>query len=428
MPSSSDPPAHTPPPEALALLEKIEELSLLRALSDRLAGAADFGAACQTLTDLVWTERGAESVAYVAVDPHGRGARREAVTPAQEFSALADPTCASELLAEVIAGGRAEVVRLPSFPWRLGLRGGTVVWAPTVLRGEMTGGLLIHTQGTDEDVAADCRLLAIVVAMAALGLDAARTQVREDFLATLRHDIKNPLSVALGYLDLIGDRLDDDALEPRELRRCLQASTESLKAVDDLVANYLHLAVIDRGRPSIEKDTIDLGATVSSIVSRFLPAATEKGLALTLRGASVPVSADRRQLTRVIGNLIDNAIKYTPGPGRIEVTLEADDRAVVFQVRDTGRGLTAEDLRQLFQKNKRFHVEARIPGSGLGLYLSKAIIEAHGGCIDAESTPGEGSTFTVRLPAALRLPAEPGVEVAPPAPEFESEPNDSLAS
>ncbi len=408
------------------MLEKIEELSLLRALSDRLAAAADFGAACQALTDLVWAERGAEGVAYVSVDSHRRAARREAVTPAQEFSALADATCTYELLADVIARGGTEVVRLPSFAWWLGLAGGTVIWAPTVLRGDLTGGLLIHTHGSDEEIAADCRLLAIVVAMAALGLDAARTQVREDFLATLRHDIKNPLSVALGYLDLIGDRLADGGLEADELRRCMQASTESLKAVDDLVANYLHLAVIDRGRPSIEKEEIDLGAVVSTVVSRFLPAASEKEIALTLRGAVVRVSADRRQLTRVIGNLVDNAIKYTPGPGRVEVTLEADDRAVVLTVRDTGMGLSAEDQAQLFQKSKRFHVHARIPGSGLGLYLSKAIVEAHGGCIDVESTPGEGSTFTVRLPAAIRLPSEPAADFVSEAAALE--PTTSLAS
>lgn len=423
MPSSNDPRAHTAPPEAVALLEKIEELSLLRALSDRLAAATDFGVACQALTDLVWAERGAESVAYVTVDPYGQSVRLEAVTPAQELGVLLDGTRAYELLAEVIAEGRADVVRCPSFAWGLGVVGGTVLWAPTVLRGELTGGLLIHTRGTDEHVTADCRLLAIVVAMAALGLNAARTQVREDFLATLRHDIKNPLGVALGYLDMVEDRLVDGALEPSELRRCLQASTESLKAVDDLVVNYLHLAVIDRGRPAIDKEEVDLGAVASAVVSRLLPAATEKGLVLTLSGTTVPVSADRRQVTRVIGNLIDNAIKYTPAPGRVEMTLDLDGREAVFAVRDTGLGLTAADLTRLFQKNTRFHLEARIPGTGLGLYLSKAIVEAHGGRIDVQSAAGEGSTFTLRLPAVIGITPE---LAADPTPEFE--PTNSLAS
>jgi signal transduction histidine kinase len=110
--------------------------------------------------------------------------------------------------------------------------------------------------------------------------------------------------------------------------------------------------------------------------------------------------ADRRQLGRVVANLVGNALKYTPGPGAVNVRVAADEHHAILTVQDTGAGLTPENLVRLFDKHARFHQHLGVPGTGLGLYLSKAIVEAHGGTIDATSEPGEGSTFTVRLPRA----------------------------
>jgi signal transduction histidine kinase len=416
MPSSNERAGHVVPPEAVALLERIEELSLLRTLSDRMAAASDLGSACRALTELIWAARDAESVAYVTIDGAADGhARLEAVTPPEALAALADDGSVTALLGTLARSGQADVVTVRRPSW---LRGtGTLLWAPTVLRGVLTGGLVIHTRGDAARIVADTRVLAIVAALAALGLDAARGQVREDFLATLRHDIKNPLGVALGYLDMIDDRLAEGAVDRPDLRRCVAAVAKSLQAVDDLVVSYLHLAVIDRGRPAIEKDDVDLGALVTEVVARHAPAAAERGLTLRWSGGTpVVLAADRRQIARVVGNLVDNAIKYTPGPGDIEVTLATEAADVVLAVRDSGLGVKAADLSRLFQKHARLHLGARVSGTGLGLYLSKAIVDAHGGTVTVESVDGCGSTFTVRLP--LGRPAMPAVPppVAPDDP------------
>jgi signal transduction histidine kinase len=423
MPSSSELTHPAPPPEALALLEKIEELSALRSLCDGLALAADFTAACECLTNLVWREHAAECVAYVTVDGPDGIPHAEVTTPEDgTLAALADPAFLRALLGFALTRPALEVLRLGlASAWLRGTEG-TLLWVPTVLRGKLTGGLVIHTCAADDQIANGVRLLSIVAAVAALGLDAARVQAREDFLATLRHDIKNPLGVALGYLSMVDDKFADadhiaaglPASELEEMRAAIAAAGESLKAVDDLVANYLHLAVIDRGGPALGLGDVDLSVMTGKVVERFRPAGQRKNVALTATTAGrVLVPGDRHQLLRVITNLIDNAIKYTPGPGRVDVTIRADGPHGVIEVRDDGIGLSAQNMTALFRRHARFHDDPRIPGSGLGLYLSKAIVEAHGGTIQAVSAPGKGSTFTVRLP--LEKGAATQVDTVAPA-------------
>ena len=402
MPSSSEDPRAPAPPEALALLEKIEELSALRTLCDGLAAAPDFTTACQYLTELVWRERGAESAAYVAVDGPRGMPHLEAAAPADgSLAALADPAFLRAVLGFVLAGRTPEVVRLgPAASW-LRDAPGFLMWAPTMLRGVLTGGLVMHTRADEAQLAADARMLAIVAAAAALGLDAARVQAREEFLATLRHDIKNPLGVALGYLGMVDDRVADGdvtAAAIPEVRAALAAASEALKAVDDLVANYLHVAVIDRGAPVVGAGEVDLGALTVMVVQRFRPAAARKGVVLDFSGGRTIVPGDRHQILRVVSNLVDNAVKYTRGPGRVDVAVRLEEHDGILEVRDDGPGLAPQSLAALFRKHARFHEDARIPGSGLGLYLSKAIVETHGGTIKVVSARGKGSTFTVRLP------------------------------
>ena len=110
------------------------------------------------------------------------------------------------------------------------------------------------------------------------------------------------------------------------------------------------------------------------------------------------VHGDRRQLGRVVTNLVGNAVKYTPTGGRIDVEVASTEDDVWLRVRDTGFGVDAVDLGRLFTKYARFHRDRGIPGTGLGLFLSKAIVEAHGGSVSASSDPGRGSVFTVQLP------------------------------
>jgi signal transduction histidine kinase len=400
MRSSSEPRARRS--AEAALLEKIEELSFLRLLNDRLARVPDFASACRALVDLVWEERRAEAVAYVSVDAQRRLCRVEAIAPAAtggdppgEFGFDTPPFATLLARPEPITLVEAAAPR-----WlgrgRKALSGGVLISAPTQVRGTTTGLLLVYARGDTAAIDEDQRLLAIITTSAALALDAARGEAREEFLATLRHDINNPVAVALGYIEMIVERLR--AAGDEESTTLAASAAELLKVIADLVSNYLHMAAIDRGAPWLHHEEIDLGALAAEIVEQLAPWAAEKGIAIACHGGCPTVRADRRQLGRVITNLVRNAVKYTPDHGRVDVTTASSSAGATLVVADTGYGLAADDLRRLFTKYARFHRDKGIPGTGLGLYISKAIVEAHGGTLTAASEVGRGSAFTLTLP------------------------------
>ncbi len=397
MPSSPERAALT---EA-ALVEKIDELSFLRALNDRLTAAPDFASACRALVELVWEERRADSVAYVSIDAERGCGRVEAVVPSRGEDVEDEIALELPPFPLLLQGGEP-LILLDTPAWlRASLVSpaparGVLLSAPTRIRDATTGLLLaFYAGGRMAVLEEDRRMLAIVAASAALALDAARSEAREEFLATLRHDISNPVHAAVGYSEMLIDRLrtgdDPDAT-------ALAGSVlESLKVVADLVSNYLHMAAIDRGVPSLQREAVDLGALAAEVAARFRLLADEKGVTIASVGSAV-VAADRRQLGRVVTNLVSNAVKYTPGPGRVEVRVAAARDAVTLAVADSGYGIAPADLSRLFTRYARFHRERGIPGTGLGLHISRALVGAHGGTITVASTPGAGSTFTIRLP------------------------------
>jgi signal transduction histidine kinase len=125
-------------------------------------------------------------------------------------------------------------------------------------------------------------------------------------------------------------------------------------------------------------------------------------LTAALPDVRIPVTGDRGMLERVVINLTDNAVKFTPGGGHVQVTLSQEDASVVFEVADTGIGVPLNEQQRLFDRFFRSSLAQHhaIPGSGLGLSIANTIVEKHGGTMEVQSEAGVGSTFTVRLPAA----------------------------
>jgi signal transduction histidine kinase len=282
----------------------------------------------------------------------------------------------------------------PALPWLGGQ--GVMLSAPLRRQSRAIGFLVIEQPGGD--VYAARALLGTAALAAVLGLEAVRREARDEFLAMVRHDIFNPITVALFHTEMLAETLEHR--DDKELADLAHSVHSCLNAVCDMVSTFCYLEAIDQGAPAIHPEPNDVVELVSDIVDAHRPTATAKQLELLFDGRCPELRADRRQLGRVVANLVSNALKYTPGPGTVRVHVGHDANEAILTVADTGAGLSPADLQHLFTKHARFHRHLDIPGTGLGLYLSKAIVEAHGGRIDAVSAVGKGSTFRVRIPFA----------------------------
>jgi signal transduction histidine kinase len=150
----------------------------------------------------------------------------------------------------------------------------------------------------------------------------------------------------------------------------------------------------------LSREPLELSDVVRDAVSLYADVAEEKGVALETRCApGVCVSADRNRMRQVVANLLDNAIKYTPAGGRVEVSTALDGGEAVLTVTDTGVGIPPGERPRIWDRLYRGDASRSERGLGLGLSLVKAVVEAHGGRVDALSSPGAGATFVVRLPA-----------------------------
>ena len=235
-------------------------------------------------------------------------------------------------------------------------------------------------------------------------------RMKDEFVALVSHELRTPLTSILGYLELVlegeaGDVSEDQAhflaIIERNAQRLLR-----------LVGDLLFVAQIEAGKLAIEREPCDLVQLAADCIEAARPRASEKQIELAFDGAErLELLGDRTRLAQLLDNLVSNAIKFTPEGGRVGVRLTQYERRVVVGVSDTGMGISPEEQARLFQRFFRTSEATRraIQGTGLGLTITKAIAEAHGGTIEVESTVGVGTTFVVELPVepALSSAREP---------------------
>jgi signal transduction histidine kinase len=230
-------------------------------------------------------------------------------------------------------------------------------------------------------------------------------EMREEFLALTTHDLRSPLTVISGVISFFtSGRLGELSPEQKNMVGMMERNTQNLI---ELVNDLLDAAKLESGSLQLETTDVDLRALVSETCESFVGLAREKGLTLTCEDmpAALPrvVRADRAKLRRVIVNLLSNALKFTPKGGRVSVRVEAEgDRAARIAVADTGVGIAKDDLPFLFDKYEqaRHRATRGEKGTGLGLYITRQLVELHGGTIHVESEVGRGSTFSFTLPLA----------------------------
>ncbi|HUK94622.1 MAG TPA: HAMP domain-containing sensor histidine kinase [Gaiellaceae bacterium] len=223
-------------------------------------------------------------------------------------------------------------------------------------------------------------------------------RLKDEFVSLVSHELRTPLTSIRGYVELM---LDDRYGLSADQRRFLEIVDRNSARLLELVADLLFLAQIDAGKLVIEVDTVDLNQIVEECVETSSPAADVRGIRLGAHLDPVPeIQGDRARLAQVLDNLVSNAVKFTPRGGRVDVRLRTDRDAVVLEVKDTGLGIPADEQAQLFDRFFRSSTATQnaIPGTGLGLTITKAIVERHGGLIAVDSAENVGTTVRVRLP------------------------------
>ena len=332
-----------------------------------------------------------------------------------------DPLFVSGLVAAVHAPDRPRL--LGAMERAMGGHDGMVVFAPRLAL-DRRAQMLVRRM----DDPAGPRLVAQVFDATAqyareLGLEIARNEAeareagKTRFLANMSHELRTPLNAVLGFSDIMRQRIFGPL--PDRYGEYAANIHEAGGHLLDLINDLLDVAKIEAERYTLTLERFDAREIVSAAMALVRVNADDKGVNLSsvLPGDPVEVSADKRALKQLTLNLLSNAVKFTPAGGTITVTVEAIGPYLEVVVADTGIGIAPEDVRRLGRPFEQAgEIEQRRQGTGLGLSLVRAFAELHGGRMSIDSTLGEGTAVTVRLPVALlaRAPApEGGAEIIP---------------
>jgi signal transduction histidine kinase len=223
-------------------------------------------------------------------------------------------------------------------------------------------------------------------------------RLKDEFVALISHDLRTPLTSIMGYLELT---MDDETLgaDARSYLEVVQRNSERLLR---LVNDLLFVARLEAGELDLHPTELDLAPIVRQSVEEARPRAAAKSIELACEAQATPeIRGDRGRIFQLLDNLISNAINFTPEGGRVAVRLSERGSRTRVEVSDTGIGIPRDEQARLFDRffRARTATEEQIPGTGLGLYIARAIVTAHEGDIEVVSEPGEGTTFCIDLPA-----------------------------
>ena len=218
---------------------------------------------------------------------------------------------------------------------------------------------------------------------------------QQQFLQDISHELKTPLTIIRGEIEVILKK----KRSPEEYERVLKSALEEINRVSRIFENLLVLARFDSKKISLELKSLDVNNVIKDILEDTEQIARQKNIKITFFPVSPAVfRADEYSIRRLVLNLLDNALKYTPAGGDIHISTSRGNNLVVITVSDTGPGISPEALPQIFDRFYRADASRRSDGFGLGLSIVKSIVQAHNGTIDVKSSPGRGTTFLVSFP------------------------------
>ncbi len=281
---------------------------------------------------------------------------------------------------------------------------------PLLAGDRLLGAVALHVPGQAEFEDAEVAFVGALANQAALAIDKASLyglerkaaeslrmleRARSDFVAVVTHDLRTPLSVIRGYLDLISERSRDGDPLP------LADATAQVERLDRLVDRILATVKADRPHITVRRVRFDLRASLINELHGLAPMTRRHKLVMPRAGAPLWVRADRRRTAEVVAGLVHNATKYAPAGTTITVSLSRERERAVVRVRDEGRGVAVDDRSRIFEPFVRVDTEADISGAGIGLYASRRVVEAQAGLLWYEEPPNErGSVFAFSVPLA----------------------------
>jgi signal transduction histidine kinase len=223
------------------------------------------------------------------------------------------------------------------------------------------------------------------------------SQAREEVLGVVAHDLRNPLNTIITSTDL----LLQEKLDPARRTELLEVALRTGKQMNRLIGDLLDTVRMHAGKFTLDIEDVTAASIFNQAEETFKPIAEKRGICLEAipPERDVAVRADPFRVSQIVGNIVGNALKFTPPHGKVTMRADANDNHVAIHISDTGPGISPDDIAHLFddfwQARRNDH-----RGVGLGLAIAKGVVEAHGGRIWCESTLGSGSTFSFTLPRA----------------------------
>jgi len=253
--------------------------------------------------------------------------------------------------------------------------------------------------------AADLALAEELARRASLAVENARLyreaqeaiQKRDDFLSIAAHELKTPITSLRGFAQLLTRRLDQERpMSPEQLRHAVATIEQQSSKLAHLIAQLLDVGRLDAGRLSLNRAPTDLAALVRRCVENA-QSSTGRHAILVTAPPTVSANVDAFRLEQILTNLLDNAIKYSPAGGTVDMTLDVQPSAVTISVADRGIGVTPRHRQRIFERIYQAQ-GGQAGGMGLGLFISRQTADFHGGWLDVEARPGSGSRFVLALP------------------------------
>jgi signal transduction histidine kinase len=226
-------------------------------------------------------------------------------------------------------------------------------------------------------------------------------KLKDEFISMAAHELRSPMTALNGYLDMLKDNISPEELP--KIQSDLDVLDGLIKDLNTLINDLLDVSRLEQGRLKVEVSDVKINEIVQSVVTAVKPQASQKGLVLNFTPQEVPIiKSDPNRLKQVVTNLVNNSVKYTL-KGNVTVLVTPKQNQVEVSVKDTGIGIPAEELPKLFGRFHRIQDKqtSEVRGTGLGLWITKQIVELLGGKIHAESIYGTGTNITFTIPIAL---------------------------